>query len=177
MRLEHEFRYPFAVPNPQLKVARRSVVQGLVIGTCIFISFWLAGLIPLVTFVVFQVFFVGGSIVGFRIVSLQFTRAVVILTPTGLVVERWKEREATRWGDVASVALATYEPSNWISGLYVRFVYGQDGTIPFAKITRRHLRFGRRGFPTKVVALYLQDPGGFVEEAQRYLTSTPAPSA
>jgi len=169
MELGSEPRYPFAVPSPPMKVLRRSVIQGSVIGTCMFLGLWSAGLIPLITFVVFEIFFVGGSVVSFRFSSLYVTRAAAVLTPTDLVIERWKAKRRIPWQDVTSVAMSRYEPNNRISRLYVRLLYGQDGAIPFVKIALRRSQLGF-GLPwMKALALYLQEPEAFVQETQRFL--------
>ena len=163
--LAQDQTFPFVVPNPATVAARRSVVVGLVIATCLFVYEYLSGTLSTAFFPIAEFIVVGGAILV--LVSFSSNGSVVV-TPNGLVMRRWRTSRSAPWSKVASVALTTIEPTNWLSALYTKIAYGQDGSTPFVDIALRRAPLNLLG--RRVWVVYLQEPEKFVQKAQQYLT-------
>ncbi len=114
-------------------------------------------------------------------------QGIAELTPTQLVVQTRGGRDAYRWEHIADVRVVTIAESGPLEGFFAR-MSGVDPNRPVVLLRlRRSLRIGiwsRTGTDVvgppslvlKKARLFLDNPEGFVQEAQRYLTKSGDPS-
>ena len=166
--------YPFSQTGPITVLLRRSAILSVLIGTCVMVGFVLAGALPVLYLPFAEVVVVASSAAAFWLVPLQYERGFAMITPSYLLIKSWMSRREIPWHDVRSVAVERLQSKNRLGQFVGGLVWGRDCPT-FVKISLRRWFQPRRSLlsgsiPMKMLAVYLQEPERFVEEAQQYLT-------
>jgi len=158
-----ETTYPFADPSPQMKLFLGTLLLAIPSAMLAFVCAWRIGGIPLHRIAVPAVLFLVGALAIPVTVQFATKRSRVIVTPGCLILKRWMERQEIAWRDVVSVSLERYEANSFVDQLR------GGASVPRVKIILRRRRLLAGFIPTRALAVYLQEPERFVEEAQQHL--------
>jgi len=169
--------YRYAQHGPVTAMLRRATALSVIIGTIMMTVICIVGVLPLVFLPFGEIFLVAVAVGTYYFGSIQFKRGFIVATPSHFVIKNWFSRQEVLWEDVTSVAVESFKPGNAFSKAIMRLAYGSEGEIPFVKFSLRRSRFVG-GIPgMRVIALYLEEPEKFVEQAQRFLVPESTHSA
>jgi hypothetical protein len=184
MTAPDELSYIFVKPSPFTRAMLRFTGAMAVGGSATILALWGTGILS-----TFMAGFLGvyllvahlAMAISFLLQGRGMKRA--ILTPVGLQIEQrsapWHDYP---WQDIASVGLQTWKQRAPLNRLFGAMLFREVFNTPHVKIVlRRAIRFPQwgsspistRGWAVFVpgintLRLYLQDPEGFVRDAQRF---------